>query len=237
LSSLQELEFPKRLQESHKKMSNPDFSSDEFSDDIAAEDQNGNGQPRVDLDLSPVYSPSEVAEETRSADNISDTAEFSRNGSIQQLSEDEEVFNESEMRLHSPSGTLSINAPFSSFSRHASTMNSSTMTTSFEPLAKFDEAPPLQLPSKTKLKIRIKRLNVCGEWRWKDGNGDNCGICRAPFEGCCVDCKMPGEECPLVLGVCKHPFHMHCIVKWTNAQSNQQKPACPLCRQEWKFAS
>ncbi|KAL3124477.1 hypothetical protein niasHT_003234 [Heterodera trifolii] len=40
-----------------------------------------------------------------------------------------------------------------------------------------------------------------------------------------------------VLGQCKHPFHMHCIVKWTNTQSGQ-KPACPLCRQqEWKFAT
>uniref|UniRef100_A0A0K0D2D0 Anaphase-promoting complex subunit 11 n=1 Tax=Angiostrongylus cantonensis TaxID=6313 RepID=A0A0K0D2D0_ANGCA len=38
-----------------------------------------------------------------------------------------------------------------------------------------------------------------------------------------------------VLGQCKHPFHMHCIVKWTDAQ-NTPKPQCPLCRQEWKFA-
>ncbi|KAL3085706.1 hypothetical protein niasHS_009647 [Heterodera schachtii] len=45
------------------------------------------------------------------------------------------------------------------------------------------------------------------------------------------------DACVCVLGQCKHPFHMHCIVKWTNTQSGQ-KPACPLCRQqEWKFAT
>lgn len=37
------------------------------------------------------------------------------------------------------------------------------------------------------------------------------------------------------LGACKHAFHMHCIVKWTETQ-NAARPQCPLCRQEWKFA-
>ncbi|PIO71220.1 Anaphase-promoting complex subunit 11 family protein [Teladorsagia circumcincta] len=76
---------------------------------------------------------------------------------------------------------------------------------------------------------------VTAEWKWIEGGDDTCGICRMPFEACCVDCKCPGDECPLVLGQCKHPFHMHCIVKWTDAQ-NTPKPQCPLCRQEWKFA-
>lgn len=30
----------------------------------------------------------------------------------------------------------------------------------FEPLEKFEEAPPLELPTKTRLKMKIKRLNV-----------------------------------------------------------------------------
>ncbi|KAI1725070.1 anaphase-promoting complex subunit 11 RING-H2 finger domain-containing protein [Ditylenchus destructor] len=93
-----------------------------------------------------------------------------------------------------------------------------------------------ELPTKTRLRMRMKRLTIVGEWKWVDGKSDNCGICRAPFEACCVDCKYPGDECPLVLGACKHPFHMHCIVKWSSL-STQQTPACPLCRQEWKFAS
>lgn len=121
----------------------------------------------------------------------------------------------------------------------------------FEPLESFEEKPPLELPTETRLKVRIKRLKMIGEWRWIDGKDDNCGICRTSFETCCVDCKFPGDDCPLVtifiltvikskllqaLGACTHAFHMHCIVKWTNAQ-NGQKPVCPLCRQEWKFAS
>ncbi|KAI9607823.1 hypothetical protein H4Q26_005269 [Puccinia striiformis f. sp. tritici PST-130] len=26
---------------------------------------------------------------------------------------------------------------------------------------------------------------------------DLCGICRVAFKGCCPDCKVPGEDCPL----------------------------------------
>uniref|UniRef100_A0A914Q789 Anaphase-promoting complex subunit 11 n=1 Tax=Panagrolaimus davidi TaxID=227884 RepID=A0A914Q789_9BILA len=42
---------------------------------------------------------------------------------------------------------------------------------------------------------------------------------------------MPGDDCPLALGDCKHPFHLHCINKWADSQP---KPSCPLCRTEWK---
>jgi len=35
-------------------------------------------------------------------------------------------------------------------------------------------------------------------WKW---NGvaidDQCSICRQPFDGCCTECKFPGEDCPL----------------------------------------
>ena len=33
-------------------------------------------------------------------------------------------------------------------------------------------------------------------WRWV-ANDDNCGICRMAFDGCCPDCKIPGDDCPL----------------------------------------
>ncbi len=26
---------------------------------------------------------------------------------------------------------------------------------------------------------------------------DVCGICRVPYDGCCPDCKLPGDDCPL----------------------------------------
>ncbi|XP_077865133.1 anaphase-promoting complex subunit 11 [Saccoglossus kowalevskii] len=54
-----------------------------------------------------------------------------------------------------------------------------------------------------------------------------------PFDGCCPDCKIPGDDCPLVWGQCSHVFHMHCILKWLNSQQVHQQ--CPMCRQEWKF--
>nr|CAD7450227.1 unnamed protein product [Timema bartmani]CAD7457052.1 unnamed protein product [Timema tahoe] len=69
-------------------------------------------------------------------------------------------------------------------------------------------------------------------WRWV-ANDDNCGICRMPFDGCCPDCKVPGDDCPLVWGQCSHCFHIHCIMKWLNSQ--QVHHQCPMCRQEWKF--
>ncbi|VDN57677.1 unnamed protein product [Dracunculus medinensis] len=75
---------------------------------------------------------------------------------------------------------------------------------------------------------------VAAAWKWV-ARDETCGICRMPFEACCVTCKTPGDECPLVFGICQHAFHMHCIVKWTETQ-NTPRPQCPLCRQEWKFA-
>lgn len=33
-------------------------------------------------------------------------------------------------------------------------------------------------------------------WRWV-ANDDNCGICRMPFESCCNECMLPGDDCPL----------------------------------------
>uniref|UniRef100_A0A0M3I7T1 Anaphase-promoting complex subunit 11 n=2 Tax=Ascaris TaxID=6251 RepID=A0A0M3I7T1_ASCLU len=94
---------------------------------------------------------------------------------------------------------------------------------------------PLKLPSNTRLKITVKKWNVAATWKWTAGD-ETCGICRMPFEACCIECKTPGDECPLAIGSCKHAFHMHCIVKWTETQ-NTPRPQCPLCRQEWKFAA
>ncbi|KAF8373809.1 apc-11 [Pristionchus pacificus] len=90
------------------------------------------------------------------------------------------------------------------------------------------------LPTNTRLQITVKEVHMVAEWKWKDVSDDTCGICRSAFEACCVNCKMPGDDCPLVKGICKHAFHMHCIYKWTEAQ-NQARPQCPLCRQEWKY--
>ncbi|XP_025715602.1 anaphase-promoting complex subunit 11 isoform X2 [Callorhinus ursinus] len=59
------------------------------------------------------------------------------------------------------------------------------------------------------------------------------GVPRRWCWGLGVPGKVPGDDCPLVWGQCSHCFHMHCILKWLNAQQVQQH--CPMCRQEWKF--
>ncbi|XP_077989350.1 anaphase-promoting complex subunit 11 [Glandiceps talaboti] len=83
------------------------------------------------------------------------------------------------------------------------------------------------------MKVTIKSSwTGVATWRWV-ANDDNCGICRMAFDGCCPDCKIPGDDCPLVWGQCSHVFHMHCILKWLNSQQVHQQ--CPMCRQEWKF--
>lgn len=82
------------------------------------------------------------------------------------------------------------------------------------------------------MKVTIKHWTGVASWKWV-ANDDNCGICRMPFDGCCPDCKLPGDDCPLVWGQCSHCFHMHCIVKWLQSQPVNQQ--CPMCRQEWKF--
>lgn len=56
------------------------------------------------------------------------------------------------------------------------------------------------------MKVTIKHWHAVAQWRWDtgksepnsdDSEGDVCGICRVPFEGCCPTCKMPGDDCPL----------------------------------------
>nr|VZI44608.1 unnamed protein product [Spirometra erinaceieuropaei] len=82
------------------------------------------------------------------------------------------------------------------------------------------------------LKMRINNWFGVGTWRWCT-NDNTCGICRNTFETCCAECKLPGDDCPLVWGQCSHCFHMHCIINWLNTRQSGQ--LCPLCRQEWKF--
>ncbi|XP_024979155.1 anaphase-promoting complex subunit 11 [Cynara cardunculus var. scolymus] len=69
-------------------------------------------------------------------------------------------------------------------------------------------------------------------WTW-DAHDETCGICRMAFDGCCPDCKLPGDDCPLIWGACNHAFHLHCILKWVNSQTPQAH--CPMCRREWQF--
>ncbi|XP_075520569.1 anaphase-promoting complex subunit 11 [Primulina tabacum] len=74
--------------------------------------------------------------------------------------------------------------------------------------------------------------HAVASWTW-DAQDETCGICRMAFDGCCPDCKLPGDDCPLIWGACNHAFHLHCILKWVNSQTPQAH--CPMCRREWQF--
>ncbi|KAG5412034.1 hypothetical protein IGI04_008353 [Brassica rapa subsp. trilocularis] len=73
--------------------------------------------------------------------------------------------------------------------------------------------------------------HAVASWTW-DAQDETCGICRMPFDGCCPDCKLPGDDCPLIWGACNHSFHLHCILKWVNSQTSQAH--CSMCRREWQ---
>ncbi|KAI0358906.1 RING/U-box [Trametes cingulata] len=89
------------------------------------------------------------------------------------------------------------------------------------------------------MKVHIKSWHGIAQWRWDignndaddDGEGDVCGICRVPFEGCCPSCKMPGDDCPLIWGECTHVFHMHCLLQWIGTAASKQQ--CPMDRRPW----
>ncbi|KAI8022634.1 Anaphase-promoting complex subunit 11 [Camellia lanceoleosa] len=80
--------------------------------------------------------------------------------------------------------------------------------------------------------VLISWWHAVSSWTW-DAQDETCGICRLAFDGCCPDCKHPGDDCPLIWGECNHAFHLHCILKWVNSQTPQAH--CPMCRREWQF--
>lgn len=82
-------------------------------------------------------------------------------------------------------------------------------------------------------KVTIKRWHTVGNWTWNAGD-DVCGICRNPFDGCSPDGKYPGDDSPVVWGVCGHALHLQCITKWLSQNQNHDQK-CPLCRQPWEF--
>ena len=59
-------------------------------------------------------------------------------------------------------------------------------------------ASPTSPPPPPKFKVRFKRWTAVAVWKWITPNDETeCGICRLPFEGCCPDCKFPGDDCAL----------------------------------------
>jgi len=72
------------------------------------------------------------------------------------------------------------------------------------------------------MKITINHYHAVASWKWNlkhpsltqqdaslsqphdpeasddddDDEDDVCGICRVAYDGCCPDCKIPGDTCP-----------------------------------------
>ena len=111
---------------------------------------------------------------------------------------------------------------------------------------RWDTKPP---PSHASVKKKKKTDEVRDDDAAAHDNEDDgdeqeevCGICRSAFDDTCPDCTTPGDDCPPVWGVCKHMFHMHCIVKWLesandahHAGTQEERRQCPMCRVAWEF--
>ena len=100
------------------------------------------------------------------------------------------------------------------------------------------------------MEIRIKTWVQMATWHWNVVGEDDCGICQSAYDGTCPSCRFPGDSCPvgtaldrmqsiydLVIGTCKHAFHMHCIEHWLAQKRNEETDQghCPLCRQTWQL--
>lgn len=125
------------------------------------------------------------------------------------------------------------------------------MTTAPDPL------PTTLSPTPTpgaggRLGVKVTAWQAVAAWTW-DAGDDVCGICRAAFDGCPPEGKFPGDDSPVVWGVCNHAYHLQCITKvlsllsphcshkglsahsaaqWLAAQAEHR---CPICRQAWEF--
>ncbi|KAI9365758.1 RING/U-box [Pilaira anomala] len=86
------------------------------------------------------------------------------------------------------------------------------------------------------MKVKINSWNMVATWSWDvKENDDVCGICHSEYDHCCPNCKMPGDDCPLIWGECKHVFHLHCLMTWFQSSTNDER--CPMDRTAWKTAT
>lgn len=76
--------------------------------------------------------------------------------------------------------------------------------------------------------VEVEEAQFVATWAWVTNEKD-CGICRRSFESCCPTCVVPGDDCPISVGMCKHTFHLHCI-----ETALQKSDSCPLCSAKWE---
>jgi anaphase-promoting complex subunit 11 len=90
-----------------------------------------------------------------------------------------------------------------------------------------------------RLRVRIRRYHAVAKWTWNVGRGGEeeeeelCGICQSAFEGTPPGVKYPGDEAPVVFGVCGHAFHLQCVATWLNSS----RQTCPICRADWEYGN
>jgi anaphase-promoting complex subunit 11 len=94
-------------------------------------------------------------------------------------------------------------------------------------------APGVEPTAAPSCKVTVKDARFVTTWRWNvtGDPADVCGICRNAFDACCPTCKVPGDDCPPMVGGCMHAFHLHCITTWLGTKDKEQ--VCPLCRRPW----
>ena len=108
-----------------------------------------------------------------------------------------------------------------------------------EPAAEGEEK------TKPTISIKILKYHAVARWTWgPELDGDVCGICQMPYEGCPPGVRFPGDGAPVVWGKCAHAFHLQCISQWCVRSNRLKTPrrlttknSCPICRQEWEFQS
>ncbi|ORZ01741.1 RING-box protein 1a [Syncephalastrum racemosum] len=85
------------------------------------------------------------------------------------------------------------------------------------------------------MKVHLKSWTMAAFWSWDVENADVCGICHNAYDACCPDCTIPGDECPLIWGECRHVFHLHCLMKWLGSSNSRE--ICPMDRKPWQTAA
>ena len=99
-------------------------------------------------------------------------------------------------------------------------------------LLKSNKTPVFRMPS-----ITVRRYRPVAAWQGETGDEVPervCGICHSAIDGCCGQCKIPGDECPMGRGKCGHSFHAHCIIRWVASEEGaESSSSCPMCRQPW----
>ena len=85
------------------------------------------------------------------------------------------------------------------------------------------------------------RWHPVASWTW-DAQDETCGICRMAFDGCCPDCKFPGDDCPLSESTCHFfffcmPFilYFHVLHEIRTLSLNVTNLSCRLLRL-WYFS-